>query len=112
VVPCDPCDPVTISAKNRLCLQPVMISGMSCVCAELRGSGKLAGDRGGNVEPRVAAACMQGRSTLEATDADGVVCDRRITGHCSLADIAAAQRLQCSGCNVRFHGVVMLAVLI
>ena len=42
----------------------------------------------------------------------GVVCDRRITGHCSRADIAAAQRLQCSGCNVRFHGVVMLAALI
>ena len=54
---CDPCDPVTISAKNRLCLQPVMMSGMSCVCAELGGSGKLAGDHGGNVEPRVAAAC-------------------------------------------------------
>ena len=45
-----------------------MISGMSCVCAELRGSGKLAGDRGGNVEPRVAATWMQGRSTLQATD--------------------------------------------
>ena len=29
----DPFDPVTISAKNRLCLQPVMTSGMSCVCA-------------------------------------------------------------------------------
>jgi len=46
-----------------------MISGMSCVCAELGRSGKLAGDRGGNVEPRVAATWMQGRSTLQATDA-------------------------------------------
>ena len=64
----DPCDPVTISAKNRLCLQPVMMSGMSCVCSALGGSGKLAGDHGGNVEPRVAAAWMQGRSTLQATD--------------------------------------------
>ena len=44
------------------------MSGMSCVCAELGGSGKLAGDHGGNVEPRVAAAWMQGRSTLQATD--------------------------------------------
>ena len=67
-LPCNPCDPVTISAKNRLCLQPVMISGMSCVCAELRDSGKLAGDRGGNAEPHVAVAWMQGRSTLQATD--------------------------------------------
>ena len=89
---CDPCDPVTISAKNRLCLQPVMISGMSCVCAELGGSGKLAGDHGGNVEPRVAAAWMQGRSTLQATDAQlCAVCDWRITGHCSCA---------LRGCNV------------
>ena len=42
---------------------------MSCVCAELGGSGKPAGDRGGNVEPRVAATWMQGRSTQHATDA-------------------------------------------
>jgi len=41
---------------------------MSCVCAELGGSGKPAGDRGGNLEPRVAATWMQGRSTLQATD--------------------------------------------
>jgi len=46
-----------------------MMSGMSYVCAELGRSGKLAGDRGGNVERRVAAAWMQGRSTLQATDA-------------------------------------------
>jgi hypothetical protein len=67
----DPCDPVTISAKNRLRLQPVMMSagGMFCVCAELRGSGKLAGDGGGNVEPRAAVTWMQGRSILQATDA-------------------------------------------
>ena len=45
-----------------------MMSGMSCVCAELGGSGKPAGDHGGDVEPRVAAAWMQGRSTLQATD--------------------------------------------
>ena len=60
-VPCDPCDPVTISAKNRLRLQPVMMYGMFCVCAELRGSGKLAGDRGGNVEPRVAGQVRSGQ---------------------------------------------------
>jgi hypothetical protein len=69
VVACDLCDPVTISAKNRLCLQPVITYGISCVCAELGGSGTPAGDRGGNVEPRVAATWMQGRSTQHATDA-------------------------------------------
>ena len=69
MVACDLCDPVTISAKNRLCLQPVITYGISCVCAELGGSGTPAGDRGGNVEPRVAATWMQGRSTQHVTDA-------------------------------------------
>ena len=80
-VPCDPCDPVTISAnENRLCLEPVITSGRSCVCAELGGSGKLAGDRGGNLEPRVAASRMQGRSSCKLPMRRlGVVCDRCIT---------------------------------
>ena len=101
---------VTISAKNRLCLQPVMISGMSCVCAELRGSGKLAGDRGGNAEPRVAVAWMQGRSTLQATDVqprrslrsahNRALQPRR---HCSRA-AAAAAAMQWLQCQVSWRG--------
>ena len=78
-----------------------MMSGMSCVCAELGGSGKPAGDRGGNLEPRVAATWMQGRSTLQATD---------VRTRCTLRSVHKVHAEQPrSDCNIEFHGLVMVA---